>query len=239
MCSASATANAQSTSAPVAEARGPPGAPGPEGPIGPPGPMGPQGPQGPQGPRVRRARRGSAGSGRSRGSAGSAAGGSQQGPRQGQKGDKGDPGETIVRTVIVNEGGDAGGVLGEEAASSNRVAKLRIKAGSGDVVRGLNVSLEGKRQKVRRVGANHWRASINLRGLERGIYVVRVTAARQRQEVPAQAHVPRALRQPARRHGRVDEPQHHRPPLSSASPQSDTDSGPPRYSRGGPMSLGP
>ena len=93
-----------------------------------------------------------------------------------QKGDKGDPGETIVRTVIVNERSDAGGVLGDEAESSNRVAKLRIKADAGDVVTGLKVRLEGKRQKVRRVGANHWRASVNLRGLERGIYVVRVTA---------------------------------------------------------------
>ena len=99
----------------------------------------------------------------------------QQG-QQGDKGEKGDPGETIVRTVIVHRGGDSGGVLGEEARSSNRVAKLRIKADAATSSRGLKVSLEGKRQKVRRVGANHWRASVNLRGLERGIYVVRVTA---------------------------------------------------------------
>lgn len=98
-----------------------------------------------------------------------------QGP-QGPAGPQGDPGETTVRTVIVNESTDAGGVLGEEAASSNRIAKLRIKADRGDVVRRVKVSLEGKRQKVRRVGANHWRAGIDLRGLERGIYVVRVTA---------------------------------------------------------------
>jgi hypothetical protein len=67
-------------------------------------------------------------------------------------------------------------VLGEEARSSDRVAKLRIKAGRGDVVRGLKVSLEGKRQKVRRLNGRTWRARIDLRGLERGIYVVRVTA---------------------------------------------------------------
>ncbi|HEX5782228.1 MAG TPA: hypothetical protein VFX80_09905, partial [Solirubrobacteraceae bacterium] len=99
----------------------------------------------------------------------------QQG-QQGEKGEKGDPGETIVRTVIVNEQGDAGGVLGEEAESSRRISRLRIKADRGDVVRNLKVSLEGKRQKVSRVRANHWRARIDLRGLERGIYVVRVTA---------------------------------------------------------------
>ena len=67
-------------------------------------------------------------------------------------------------------------MLGEEARSSNRVAKLRIKADAGDVVRGLKVRLEGKRQKVRKLGSRTWRASVNLRGLERGIYVVRVTA---------------------------------------------------------------
>ena len=127
---------------------------GPQGPQGEQGPQGPQGPQGEQGPQGPQGEQG----------------------QQGQKGDKGDPGETIVRTVIVNEGGDAGGVLGDEAESSARIAKLRIKADAGDVVRGLKVRLEGKRQKVRRVGANHWRASVNLRGLERGIYVVRVTA---------------------------------------------------------------
>jgi Collagen triple helix repeat (20 copies) len=157
--SRSATANAQSYSCPGGE-DGAPGAPGPQGPIGPPGPMGPQGPQGEQGEQGPQGEQG------------------EQGPQgeQGEKGEKGDPGETIVRTVIVNEPEDAGGVLGEEARSSDRIAKLRIKAGPGDVVTGLKVRLEGKRQKVRRVGANHWRASINLRGLERGIYVVRVTA---------------------------------------------------------------
>ncbi len=166
--SASATANASSTKCQPGTPgpQGPQGPPGPQGPIGPPGPMGPQGPQGeqgPQGPQGPQGEQGPAG---------------PQGPQgeQGEKGDKGDPGETIVRTVIVNEGGDAGGVLGDEAESSNRVAKLRIKADAGDVVTGLKVRLEGKRQKVRRVGANHWRASVNLRGLERGIYVVRVTA---------------------------------------------------------------
>ena len=151
--SRSATANAQSTKCPGGE-DGAPGAPGPQGPICPPGPMGPQGEQGEQGPQGEQG---------------------EQGP-QGEQGEKGDPGETIVRTVIVNQSEDAGGVLGDEAESSARIAKLRIKADRGDVVTGLKVRLEGKRQKVRKVRANHWRASVNLRGLERGIYVVRVTA---------------------------------------------------------------
>jgi hypothetical protein len=160
--SSSATANASSTKcAPGTPGpqgpEGPQGPPGPQGPIGPPGEMGPQGPQGPEGPQ------------------GPAGPQGEQG-LQGVKGEKGDPGETIVRTVIVNEQGDAGGVLGEEARSSRRISRLRIKADRGDVVRNLKVSLEGKRQKVSRVGANHWRARINLRGLERGVYVVRVTA---------------------------------------------------------------
>jgi Collagen triple helix repeat (20 copies) len=172
--SRSATANAQSALCPGGE-DGAPGAPGPQGPIGPPGPIGPQGPAGPEGPQGPAGPAGPQGPAGPEGPQGPAGPQGEQG-QQGEKGDKGDPGETIVRTVIVNDGGDAGGVLGEEAASSNRIAKLRIKAGAGDVVTGLKVRLEGKRQKVRRVGANHWRASINLRGLERGIYVVRVTA---------------------------------------------------------------
>jgi hypothetical protein len=141
----------------------PPGPQGPEGPQGPAGPEGPQGPAGPEGPQ------GPAGPEGPQGPAGPA------GPA-GPQGEKGDPGETIVRTVIVNEDGDAGAVLGEEANSFNRVAKLRIKADRGDVVTNLKVRLEGKRQKLSRVASNHWRARINLRGLDRGIYVVRVTA---------------------------------------------------------------
>lgn len=126
--------------------------PCPGGEDGAPGPAGPQGPAGPAGP---------AGSDGATGPAGPA----------GPQGAPGTPGQ-----VLVVSGGEAGGVLGEEAASSNRVAKLRIKADRGDVVRGLNVSLEGKRQKVRRLDARTWRAQVNLRGLERGVYVVRVTA---------------------------------------------------------------
>jgi hypothetical protein len=90
---------------------------------------------------------------------------------QGPQGEKGDPGEAI----IVSESG-TGAVLGAEARSSNRVAKLRIKAVRGHFVRGLKVSLEGKRQKVRRIDKRTWRARIDLRGLARGVYVVRVTA---------------------------------------------------------------
>jgi hypothetical protein len=119
---------------------------GEDGESGAPGPQGPAGPPGPTGP---------------------------QGPA-GPQGEKGDPGVTTVRTVVVN--GEGGGVAGDDPRKSNRVAKLRIKADRGDVVRGLKVRLEGKRQKVRRVGARTWRAQIDLRGLARGVYVVRVTA---------------------------------------------------------------
>ena len=80
---------------------------------------------------------------------------------------------TTIRTVVVNGGG---GVAGEQPRASKRIAKLRIKAGRGDVVRTLRVRLEGKRQKVRRLDGRTWRAQIDLRGLRRGIYVVRVTA---------------------------------------------------------------
>ena len=166
-----ATANANS---PVCAAgntgpQGPAGPAGPQGPIGQPGPMGPQGPQGPQGPEGPQGPQGPAGPQGENGENG-------ENGAQGQKGDKGDPGETIIRTVLVPAEPNAGGVLGEEASSSGRVAKLRIKAGRGDVVRNLKVSLEGSKQKVGRIGSRTWRARINLRGLERGVYAVRVTA---------------------------------------------------------------
>jgi hypothetical protein len=185
----SATANAQSVKCPGGE-DGEQGVPGPQGPIGPPGPIGPQGPQGEQGEQGPQGEQGEQGPQGEQGEQGPQGEQGEQGPQgeqgeqgpqgeqgqQGAKGDKGDPGETIVRTVIVPAEGDAGGVLGEEASSSARVAKLRIKRDHGDVVRGLKVSLEGKRQKVRRLNSRTWRASINLRGLERGVYAVRVTA---------------------------------------------------------------
>ena len=161
--SATATANSPECAAGDPGPQGPAGPAGPAGPVGPPGPMGPQGPEGPQGPT------GPTGPTGPQGPQG------EQG-QQGQQGQKGDPGETIVRTVIVPAETNTGGVLGEEASSSARVAKLRIKAGAGDSVRGLKVSLEGKRQKVSRIGKGTWRARINLRGLERGVYAVRVTA---------------------------------------------------------------
>jgi hypothetical protein len=80
---------------------------------------------------------------------------------------------TTVRTVIVSPSGP---VAGGGSRTSDRVAKLRIKADRGDVVRDLKVRLEGKRQNVRRIGGRTWRARIDLRGLERGVHVVRVTA---------------------------------------------------------------
>jgi hypothetical protein len=167
----SATASATS---PTCQA----GEPGAEGPQGEQGEQGPQGEQGEQGPQGEQGEQGEQGPQGEQG---------EQGPQgeQGEKGDQGEQGEqgepgvttTIIRTVIVQpDGEDAGEVLGEEARSSGRVAKLRIKADRGDVVRHLRVTLEGKRQKVRRLRTGVWRARINLRGLERGVYAVRVSA---------------------------------------------------------------
>lgn len=99
----------------------------------------------------------------------------------GEKGEQGPPGPpgtttTIIRTVTVSGSAPAGGVLGQSAVSSGRVAKLRIKARAGHVVRHLRVRLEGRRQALRRVGRGEWIATINLRGLRRGVYSARVIA---------------------------------------------------------------
>ena len=84
---------------------------------------------------------------------------------------------TIIRTVTVSGSApSAGGVLGQSAVSSKRVAKLRVKARAGHVVRQLRVTLEGRRQKIRRVRRGEWIATIDLRGLRRGVYSARVGA---------------------------------------------------------------
>ena len=67
-------------------------------------------------------------------------------------------------------------MLGEQARSSNRVAKLRIKADRGDDRSRPEGQPGGQAAEGPPHRRNHWRAGINLRGLERGIYVVRVTA---------------------------------------------------------------
>ena len=103
----------------------------------------------------------------------------EQGP-QGEKGEQGLPGTTttIVQTVTISgsEPGGVGGVLGESVVSSRRVAKLRIKATAGHTVRHLRVRVEGRRAKVRHVRRGEWIATIDLRGLRRGVYAARVTA---------------------------------------------------------------
>lgn len=102
---------------------------------------------------------------------------------QGPKGDQGETGATGKdgapgqTTVIVQSA--ASGVAGATERSepvSRRVAHLRITARKGAVVRGLRVTVEGKRAKVKHAGVNRWMATVDLRGLYRGCYVVRVTA---------------------------------------------------------------
>ena len=106
---------------------------------------------------------------------------------QGEKGEKGDQGEqgppgppgtttTIIGAAAISGSPPSAGVLGESAVSSGRVAKLRIKARAGHVVRHLRVGVEGRRAKVRRVRQGEWIATIDLRGLRRGVYAARVTA---------------------------------------------------------------
>jgi hypothetical protein len=101
-----------------------------------------------------------------------------QGPQgeQGTQGQQGPPGTTttIIETMTIS--GSAGGVLGESVVSSRRVAKLRIKADAGHAVRQLRVRVEGRRAKIRQVRHGEWIATIELRGLRRGVCAARVTA---------------------------------------------------------------
>ena len=59
---------------------------------------------------------------------------------------------------------------------SRRVAHLRISARRNAHVSGLRVTVEGVRAAVKHRAGNHWTATIDLRGLPRGCYVVRVSA---------------------------------------------------------------
>ena len=59
---------------------------------------------------------------------------------------------------------------------SRRVAHLRISARKNARVSGLRVTVEGVRAAVKHTVGNHWTATVDLRGLPRGCYVVRVSA---------------------------------------------------------------
>ena len=72
------------------------------------------------------------------------------------------------------------------------VAKLRIVARPGHSIRHLRVDLEGRRVQVKRAGKRTWIATINLRGLPRGIYAAHVTA-RVNGRTVRHAHLYRAL----------------------------------------------
>ena len=69
-----------------------------------------------------------------------------------------------------------GGSAGEYERVSDRIAHLRIKARKGHTVTGLKVTTEGVRATVVRKARGDWVATIDLRGLPRGCYTVRVTA---------------------------------------------------------------
>jgi hypothetical protein len=146
----------------IAGPAGPQGPVGPSGPVGPTGPLGPQGPAGEQGPTGATGATGATGD---KGVAGD----------NGVAGKDGAPGATIVQNVT-GEAAGLGGVAGVSARSSTRVASLRIKARNGHTIRQLRVNVEGVRAKVVRKGHGQWVATIDLRGLPRGVYAARVLA---------------------------------------------------------------
>lgn len=152
----------------VAGPAGPQGPIGPEGPIGPTGPLGPQGPIGPTGPQGPEGQQGPAGPTGATGPAGATG-------DQGVAGKDGAPGVTIIRTLPA-ENPAQGAVAGVSARFSTRVASLRIKARQGHTIRKLRVNVEGVRAKVLRKRSGYWIATIDLRGLPRGVYAARVLA---------------------------------------------------------------
>jgi hypothetical protein len=94
---------------------------------------------------------------------------------KGVAGKDGAPGVTIIQNVT-GEAAALGGVAGVSTRSSTRVASLRIKARNGHTIRRLRVNVEGVRAKVVRKNSGHWVATIDLRGLPRGVYAARVLA---------------------------------------------------------------
>jgi hypothetical protein len=107
----------------------------------------------------------------------------EQGPA-GADGVNGKDGAAGTTTIVYmnapgqNQTAGTGAVAGATATNrvSRRVAKLRIVARTGRTIRHLRVNLEGRRVQVRRAGRRTWIATIDLRGLPRGIYAAHVTA---------------------------------------------------------------
>jgi hypothetical protein len=91
----------------------------------------------------------------------------------GPQGEKGKSGVTTVRTVIVSPSGP---VAGGGSRTSDRVAKLRIKADRGDVVPGPEGPPRGQAAEGPPDRRPHLARADRPAGLERGVYVVRVTA---------------------------------------------------------------
>ncbi len=149
----------------IAGPAGPQGPAGPAGPVGPTGPLGPQGPAGEQGPAGQIGATGATGATGDKGVAGD----------QGVAGKDGAPGVTVIQNVS-GQAAALSGVAGVSARSSTRVASLRIKARDGHIIRQLRVNVEGVRAKVVRKSSGQWVATIDLRGLPRGVYAARVLA---------------------------------------------------------------
>ena len=111
--------------------------------------------------------------------------------KDGVAGKDGAPGVTIIRTVV-GETPAQGAVAGVSARTSTRVTSLRIKARKGHTIRKLRVRVEGVPTKVVRKSGGQWVATIDLRGLPRGVYVARVLARVNGKKVTS-AHLYRVL----------------------------------------------
>jgi hypothetical protein len=148
---------------------GPAGAVGAAGPIGPMGPIGPPGPQGFQGPPGPMGPQGDTGATGATGATGLTG-------LTGAAGAAGKDGAPAVTTIITTAASLVSADSTKAPSLSRRIAHLRITGRKDDRVSGLRVTVEGVRAAVTHTASNHWRATIDLRGLPRGCYVVRVSA---------------------------------------------------------------
>jgi hypothetical protein len=117
--------------------------------------------------------------------------------KDGVNGTDGAPGTTTIVYANApgqNQSASIGGVAGVTTTNpvSRRVAKLRIVARTGHTIRHLRVNLEGRAAQVKRTGPRTWIATIDLRGLRRGIYAAHVTA-RVNDRTVKRAHLYRVL----------------------------------------------
>lgn len=98
----------------------------------------------------------------------------------GPAGPAGPPGQATPPTVVRINTNTVNRVT-VPSCVSRRVNRTRIIAPLGATVRRLRVTFEGRRAVVRRIastprGRHQWRLRVDMRGLRRGVYVVRVRA---------------------------------------------------------------